>query len=60
MNTFTVFASWFTGDDKVIEEVDVQASSEAEAIAKAKVELDEGYLPGYTIIRAEKRFGLFI
>ncbi|QDF15787.1 hypothetical protein SEA_FINNY_59 [Microbacterium phage Finny] len=59
MSTFTVFASWYTGVDKVIEELDVEASTKDEAIAKAEAELKADYLPGYTIIHCEQRFGLF-
>ena len=55
-NRYTVYARWA---NEVVEEIDVDASSENEAITLATKELKDHYIPGYTIIRCEQRIGLY-
>jgi hypothetical protein len=61
MDTYTIYATYYKGTaDEVTEEVDVQAESHEKAYEAAKAELDENYLPGYSIERVIRRTGLFL
>lgn len=52
--TFTVYCE-LPGQPEWTEEVDVQAVTEAEALAEAQAELDRDYLPGMKAVRAIRR-----
>lgn len=56
-DVYTIFARWDYNDGGPadVEELDVKAESEREAIAIATKELNEGYQPGWKIARVVKR-----
>ncbi len=54
LTRFTVFAQWPSGE---VEEIDVDAVSAFKAKEEALLQLEEGYEPGFKIIRTVPRVG---
>lgn len=58
-NTYTAYARFESHGEVIIEEIDVEARDEREALEKASAELARDYIPGGEIVKVEKRFGIF-
>lgn len=57
--TYTGFVKFTQPQGVVIEEIDVEASSQAEARKLVQAELDQHFSPGGVIRKVERRTGLF-
>ena len=58
-DTYTAYARFESHGEVIIEEIDVEARDEREALEKASAELARDYIPGGEIVKVEKRFGIF-
>lgn len=58
-NTYTAFVRFESFGEVIIEEIDIDAPSAADARIEARARLDEEYIPGGVIVKVERRFGIF-